>query len=333
MKKLINTLIFGGFLLIIVGAVFGIKTKLIKDEIIAYVDINNSVHIENGKLKIKKGESGEINIKISTEEEGFYLFKLTLPDEIKIYEDKNQTKEIKQIYKIYNNKSDNDNITLYYENTGNDYQGDLNLYARKGELSGTIINKATQKEYFWSDEYRPLIENIEFILDEDFICDDLCFDISSNISKVYAKLILNNNKYDLKIVSDTTIYLPEDSSYMFSEFDNLKNIEFNNIDTKYVNNMENMFADNKNIKKIDLSKFETSNVSNMIGLFKNCLNLEEIDISNFTFTNNIEYNYMFQNVNPDSIIYVKSAFEQAWIFGLNIYIRPEKWTSENIIIK
>ena len=97
--------------------------------------------------------------------------------------------------------------------------------------------------------------------------------------------------------------------------------------------MAYMFSNNKKLEEIDLSTFDTSNVNNMEGLFKNDENLKQIDISNFTFNKELESNNIFKNINPKSIVYVKSSFEQAWVFSLNIYIRPGTWTKENIKIR
>ena len=79
--------------------------------------------------------------------------------------------------------------------------------------------------------------------------------------------------------------------------------------------------------------FNVKKVETMEGMFKNCENLKTIDLSSFTFNETLKYNLIFKNINPNSIIYVKSSIEQAWIFGLNIYIRPGTWTIKNIIVK
>lgn len=333
MKKGINILVSLGFILIVIGVLFGLKTKFLDNSIKVFINSNSTTYLGNKMLKIKKGTTGKIKIDLNITGKGFYSIQLNLPEKLELYEDKELTKKINNLYKFYYEESNQEIINIYYNNQGNDYEGKIELNVKQGKLDGTMLNKATEKEYFWSDEYRPLIENIDFELINNFICEENCFDISSNISKVYAKLISKDNKYDLKIISDTTIYLPKNSSYMFDNFENLKTINFNNIDTKYVENMEYMFSNNKNIEEIDLSKFNTSNVINMTGLFRNDEKLKTIDLSNFTFNENLEYNYMFKNINSESLVYVKTAFEQAWIFGLNIYIRPGTWTINNIIIK
>ena len=218
---------------------------------------------------------------------------------------------------------------IYYKNNGENYHGNISINAVKSDLTGSMQNKAASKEAFWSDEYRPYIENIEFIIDGNFECKELCFDISEGINKVYAKLIKKEETYDLQIISDMQIYLPDDSSKLFSNFPKLKNINFKNTNTEYVIDMSYMFAENTNIENLDLSSFNVKKVETMEGMFKNCENLKTIDLSSFTFNETLKYNLIFKNINPNSIIYVKSSIEQAWIFGLNIYIRPGTWTIKN----
>ena len=192
-----------------------------------------------------------------------------------------------------------------------------------------MLNKSSENDLFWQDKAN--IEEVEFAYEENPVCNE-CYNLSSSVTKVYAKL--EENK--LKIVSDYIIYLPEDSSYMFDNFENLKSIKFANINTKYVKNMAYMFSNNKKLEKIDLSTFDTSNVNNMEGLFRNDENLKQIDISNLEINpieENLKCNYIFKNIDSESIVYVRTPQEQAWVFGLNIYIRPGTWTKDNIKIK
>lgn len=331
MKKGINILIVLGTVISLIGVVFGVKVKFFDNTIKASTNGNSTSYAGNKMLKIKKGATGRFNLELNIEEKGFYFIEFTLPDEIELYSDKSLTKKVERIYNEYTNSKEK--ITIYYKNNGNDFHGNPGINVKKGKQKNSMINKSSEKEFFWSDTYRPLIENIVFEYNENPSCEDMCFDLSNSITRVYANLIEKEGKYDLKIVSDYMIYLPEDSSYMFDSFDSLKTIKFNNVNTKYVKNMEYMFSNNKNIENIDLSSFDTSNVINMIGLFRNDEKLKSIDLSNFTFNDNLEFDYIFKNIDSESKVYVKSAFEQAWIFSLNIYIRPGIWTINNIIIK
>ena len=328
MKKGINAIIIIGVILSTIGIVFGLKTKFLDNTINAYITEKNISYSGKKTINIKKNSSGKINIKLNIDSKGIYLIGLGLPEQVELYEDIDLTKRIYNMYKIYNEET-KENIVIYYKNNGNDINQAINLNIKRNDLQGTMLNKALDNTLFW--ENKAKIEEIEFAYEENPVCNE-CYDISSSITKVYA----NIEDKKLKIVSDYTIYFPEDSSYMFNNFENLKKIKFNNIDTKYVKNMAYMFSNNKKLEEIDLSTFNTSNVDNMEGLFKNDEKLKQIDISNLEINEieeNLKYNYIFKNINSESIVYVKSSQEQAWVFSLNIYIRPGTWTTNNIKIK
>lgn len=328
MKKGINAIIIVGTILSTIGIVFGLKVKFFDNTINAYVTKNSTSYSGNKNINIKKNSTGKINIKLNINSNGIYLIEFGLPEQVEIYEDSNLTKRIYHIYKIYNEKT-KENIIVYYKNNGNDINQAIDLNIKRNDLQGTMLNKASENDLFWQDKAN--IEEVEFAYEENPVCNE-CYNLSSSVTKVYAKL--EENK--LKIVSDYMIYLPEDSSYMFDNFENLKSIKFANINTKYVKNMAYMFSNNKKLEKIDLSTFDTSNVNNMEGLFRNDENLKQIDISNLEINpieENLKCNYIFKNIDSESIVYVRTPQEQAWVFGLNIYIRPGTWTKDNIKIK
>lgn len=326
MKKGINILIILGVLISSIGIIFGMKTKFFDNTINVDTKQNSITYTGNKKLNIKENGTGTINVNLNIDNEGLYLIDFNLPEQIELYENKELTKRIYNLYKLYSNKT-KDKIKVYYKNTGNKYNQMAELNIKKENIKSTIINKAQEKESIWADEIRNTIEQIEFKYDTNPICNN-CYDLSNSITKVYG--LLENNK--LTIVSDYVIYLPEDSSYMFDNFKKLKQIKLDNINSSKVENMSYMFSNN-NIENLDLSTLTTENVVDMEGMFRNDENLKTLDISNFTFEQNLKYNYIFKNMNADAKIYVKSSVEQAWVFGLNIYIRPGTWNTNNIIIK
>lgn len=63
-----------------------------------------------------------------------------------------------------------------------------------------------------------------------------------------------------------TVYLPEDSSFLFSN--NLAGIDIENFNTSRVTDMSYMFAYCSSLKSLDVSKWNTSNVTNMTSLAK-----------------------------------------------------------------
>ena len=172
-------------------------------------------------------------------------------------------------------------------------------YATYNEETGDEINSISA---FWQDTYRPYIRTINFGSDLSNLpsnCteENLCWDISESATqkkKVYAYLIDSGLKdsnnpeqslYNLYIVSDAPIFAPTDCLKIFSDFSNLKTINFNNnFNTSKVTNMQDMFFNNSLLDNIDVSTFNTKNVIDMGGMFARC-GFISLDLSNFNTEN------------------------------------------------
>ena len=155
---------------------------------------------------------------------------------------------------------------------------------------------------FWQEAYKQYIRTINFGSDLSNLpssCteENLCWDISESTTqkkKVYAYLIdsglkdSNNSEqslYNLYIVSDAPIFAPTDCLKIFSDFSNLKTINFNNnFNTSKVTNMQDMFFYNPLLDNIDVSTFNTKNVIDMGGMFAMC-GFISLDLSNFNTEN------------------------------------------------
>lgn len=116
--------------------------------------------------------------------------------------------------------------------------------------------------------------------------------VDANDTGIYQAFETNNVVYVLSM-DDSIIYANKDSSFMFYKMSKLNNVEFNNISTEYVWNMEQMFAFCYEIENIDVSSFNTENVTNMKALFVNCDNLKEIDLSSFDTNRVLDMQEMF----------------------------------------
>ncbi|MCF0259786.1 MAG: BspA family leucine-rich repeat surface protein [Erysipelotrichaceae bacterium] len=77
------------------------------------------------------------------------------------------------------------------------------------------------------------------------------------------------------------LFLPEDSSFLFSCLTSLTEIDTDKFDTTFVTSMFAMFESCTSLKKIDLSGFHTRNVTNMRYLFSNCDSLTAVKVSSF----------------------------------------------------
>ena len=155
---------------------------------------------------------------------------------------------------------------------------------------------------FWQEAYKQYIRTINFGSDLSNLpssCteENLCWDISESTTqkkKVYAYLIdsglkdSNNSEqslYNLYIVSEAPIFAPTDCLKIFSDFSNLKTINFNNnFNTSKVTNMQDMFFNNSLLDNIDVSTFNTKNVIDMGGMFARC-GFISLDLSNFNTEN------------------------------------------------
>ena len=103
---------------------------------------------------------------------------------------------------------------------------------------------------------------------------------------------LQKNKIE-SIRSTGKLYLPSDSSYIFSEYRSLTTLDLSNFDTSKVTNMSGMFKGCRNLTNLDLSSFNTSNVTDMSRMFNLCYGLTNLDLSNFDTSKVTNMSVMF----------------------------------------
>ena len=111
----------------------------------------------------------------------------------------------------------------------------------------------------------------------------------------------DDGKYYIAHEEDGTIYFPEDSGYLFSDFDiekpkeytKLTSITFDHIDTSKVTTMNGMFEGCESLEKLDLSNFNTSKVIEMGRMFNGCFDLTELDLSSFDTSEVRNMEWMF----------------------------------------
>ena len=188
---------------------------------------------------------------------------------------------------------------------------------KNGHSSSSSANGGTE---FWNNTYKPYIRTINFGSDLSNLpssCteENLCWDISYSTSqkkKVYGYLIdsgltvsetdsststtTEKALYNLYIVSEAPIFAPINCDYIFDNFKNLVQINFNNnFNTSLVSFMNSMFRDCSSLIKLDLSNFNTSKVIYMDGMFLGCSSLASLNLSNFNTSKVINMSYMFQN--------------------------------------
>ena len=157
-----------------------------------------------------------------------------------------------------------------------------NGFSKKEKIVSVVItNDITRRPTGW-------VESYDVGNHADQLTDD-----EKNIGCYLYTNVDDSTMYDCVIYANVDIiFANTDSSYMFSDWINLKNIEFDHFNTSRVTNMERMFAGIRALEKLDLSKFDTSNVTTMHGIFSG-LQLTSLDVSHFKTQNVTDMSSMF----------------------------------------
>ena len=215
-------------------------------------------------------------------------------------------------------------INVY--SSGIEYNG--NLYAGSGDTvalslnyTGTPAAGYTVKGYTAS---AGTLSGSTLTMPEDNVTINADFDVESYFDEETGTLtlkgtILNDdgivlpdgvNMDDvLEIVVDSSgATLPQDSSYLFSSFDNVTSIDLTGADTSGVKNMYGMFFQCQNLRKLDLSSFDTSRVNDMSNMFYYCKKLATLDLSGFDTKNVYGMVSMFESCTGLTTIYVSNEW-------------------------
>ena len=213
-------------------------------------------------------------------------------------------------------------INVY--SSGIEYNG--NLYAGSGDTvalelnyTGTPAAGYTVKGYTAS---AGTLSGTTLTMPEDNVTINADFDVESYFDAGTLTLkgtILNDdgivlpdgvNMDDvLEIVVDSSgATLPQDSSYLFSSFDNVTSIDLTGADTSSVVNMYGMFFQCQNLRKLVLSGFNTSSVDEMSCMFYYCKKLATLDLSGFDTRKVYDMVSMFESCTGLTTIYVSNEW-------------------------
>ena len=86
-------------------------------------------------------------------------------------------------------------------------------------------------------------------------------------------------------------------SYMFYCCNNLAVLNLGDFDTSKVTNTNSMFYFCKSLTNLDVSCFDTSQVSNMAAMFRYCSSLSNLDVTNFNTSKVKDMKWMFEGCN------------------------------------
>lgn len=92
----------------------------------------------------------------------------------------------------------------------------------------------------------------------------------------------NDDFYDVEISQNGGVSLyGGNAEWMFSRFENLEEIDFDNFKGQSISSMAYMFENSSVLKKINFRNFNSSRVSDMRYAFRECRGLETLDLSSF----------------------------------------------------
>lgn len=99
--------------------------------------------------------------------------------------------------------------------------------------------------------------------------------------KVYEK----NGRYYVLSEDNTKIAFPTKSSYLFQNYEQLKDVDFADaVDTSQVKDLNNLFEDCTQLESVSLASFDTTGLKNADYLFYGCSALKAVDLYGFDVT-------------------------------------------------
>ena len=255
-----------------------------------------------------------------------------LPTNLKFYTTLDHKSELHKYYSFLEHSgTKSDTLTIYWY--WNPYISDeedskfINVESVEANIRVSAVqiseyammkNGYNADSEFWNNTYKKYIRTITFGNDLSNLpssCteENLCWDISGSSTqnkKVYGYLIdsgltvsetdsststtTEKTLYNLYIVSEAPIFAPTGCDFMFEDFKNLVQINFNNnFNTSKVTNMWRMFFNCTSLTNLDLSSFNTSKVTNMGSMFFNCTSLTNLDLSSFNTSKITDMSQMF----------------------------------------
>ena len=171
---------------------------------------------------------------------------------------------------------------------------DCKIRSELPAVTGTVNANAI---FFNSGLRRNQIEKIVMLdtntVPEEYASNSFKLTEDGNIMGYYTD-VDGNGLYEMYIGSSSgMVAANKDSSKLFRQMENLKEIDLTNFDTSNAETMEMMFHYCKSLVNLDLSSFNTSKVTNMSGMFWCLDSLESINLSGFDTSNVTDMSFMF----------------------------------------
>ena len=173
------------------------------------------------------------------------------------------------------------------------------------EKTGTLMSDPHMGPYSNSDDYqvfgssynRKNILAIYFLDSMDEAPEDsldVSEDHDGSVLAWFVPADTANGLYEMYIAGKNGVMAPQNSEGLFSGYEALKRIEFNDAYfTENVTSMKGMFSHDENLTSLDLSSFNTGNVTTMSSMFEGCTALTSLNVSGFDTGKVLEMKYMF----------------------------------------
>ena len=100
-----------------------------------------------------------------------------------------------------------------------------------------------------------------------------------DLSKTNGGMFQGNGSAYVEEIDFSNAIMPASLASFFAGCTSLKSVNFSNVDTSRVTNMQSLFAGCGSIQELDLSSFDTSKVTNMQYLFDHCNSLTKLSLS------------------------------------------------------
>ena len=185
------------------------------------------------------------------------------------------------------------------------FSTNIQLHVKGNILEGTRVIQAwdsNSQTDFHSDFYKQNIVSITFLNNNNVPENAVgSWNVSEDKEKGTVKAWVvpsseDSSKYDLYIGDKGKVIANEDSSWVFYNFQNLKQINFNdNFDMSMTIDMHNIFCDCWNLETLNLNGIDTKKVTRMDALVARCYKLKEINLSNLDTSNVTDMSGMFQD--------------------------------------
>lgn len=163
------------------------------------------------------------------------------------------------------------------------------------EVSSSILNSSSTKKvqegdsepyiYVWQNTTE---QAMYWTCAKDYVY------LPTNSSQLFSRD--NNNRYTSFTQIDLSCMDTSKVTNMYAMFKNAKSVtslDCSGFDTTRVTTMSTMFYECNNLMTVDLSSFDTKSVTSMYSMFYGCHNLSNIDLSSFNTANVRSFDQMF----------------------------------------